>query len=110
MFTKVVSKVKKFVTKASSESQTQMDFSNFLADTQYGSVQGVQKISTLDREFVSFQGIPFMKAPIGKLRFQDPQPPENWKDPFDASDEPASYCFYHPNETKGGLRSSKPKQ
>lgn len=61
-------------------------------ETEYGPVQGVQKSSALGRDFFSFQGIPYMKAPLGKLRFRDAQPPENWVEPFDASKEPPSYC------------------
>lgn len=35
--------------------------------------------------FYSFTGIPYAKAPIGQLRFKDPQPPDNWTEPFDAT-------------------------
>lgn len=37
-----------------------------------------------------------MKAPAGKLRFRDPQPPEKWTEAIDGTIEPASYCFSHP--------------
>jgi cholinesterase len=64
-----------------------------VVDTQYGPVKGVQKSSVLGRNYLSFQGIPYMKAPIGKLRFRDAQPPETWSEPFDATQEPASFCI-----------------
>lgn len=65
-------------------------------ETEYGPIQGMQRSSTLGREFFSFQGIPYMKAPTGKLRFRDPQPPEKWTEVIDATFEPPSYCFSHP--------------
>ena len=75
--------------------------------TEHGPVNGVQKTSVLDREYLSFQGIPYMKAPIGKLRFRNPQPPEKWVEPLDASEEPPSYCFYHASASmKGGQENA----
>lgn len=71
-------------------------FQPITIETEYGPVKGMQKTSTLGREFFSFQGIPFMKAPAGKLRFSDPQPPEKWTEAIDGTIEPASYCFSHP--------------
>lgn len=53
--------------------------------TEYGPVKGVRKATVLGLDFVNFQGIPYMKAPVGKLRFRDPQRPENWVDDFDAT-------------------------
>lgn len=66
----------------------------FTIDTEYGPVQGIQKTSLLSRNYFSFQSIPYMKAPLGNLRFRDPQPPEKWLEPLDATKEPPSYpCF-----------------
>ena len=119
MFTQIYGKVKKFAEKASAErrkskniieisfrDQIEMNYENFIVQTAHGPVQGVQKITKLGRDYVSFQGIPYMKSPVGKLRFRDPQEPESWKEPLDASDEPASYCFYHPSEPKGGQENA----
>lgn len=62
--------------------------------TQYGLVQGTQKTTILGRNYYSFQSIPYMKAPLGKLRFRDPVPPTPWLKPLDATKEPPSYsCF-----------------
>lgn len=62
--------------------------------TEFGPVQGIQKTSILGRDYLSFQSIPFMKPPLGKLRFRDPEPPEKWTTPIDATKEPPSYpCF-----------------
>lgn len=34
-----------------------------------------------------------MKAPLGQLRFREAQPPRNWTDTFDATEEGPSYCM-----------------
>jgi cholinesterase len=64
-----------------------------IVDIDSGPVKGVQKPSILGRDYFSFQGIPYMKASVGKLRFRDAQPPDSWSEPFDATKEPASYCI-----------------
>ena len=74
-----------------------------IIETNSGPVLGVYKTSLLGRDYASFQGIPYMKAPIGSLRFRDPQLPEKWTKPLDTTFEPVSYCFYHPSfPAKGG--------
>lgn len=62
-----------------------------ILQTEYGPVKGIEKCSALGRAYFNFQGIPYMKAPIGKLRFRDAQAPETWNEPLDATKEPASY-------------------
>ncbi|KAK9746441.1 Carboxylesterase family [Popillia japonica] len=42
--------------------------------------------------FYSFQGIPYAKPPLGKLRFKAPQPPEGWSGIRDATKE-GSECY-----------------
>lgn len=37
--------------------------------TEYGIIEGIKKETNLGTEYISFQGIPYMKAPVGKLRF-----------------------------------------
>lgn len=66
-----------------------------IADTQYGPVRGIHKLSCLGTNFISFQGIPYMKAPLGFLRFRDAQPPKPWTEPFNATEEPPSYCQFN---------------
>jgi para-nitrobenzyl esterase len=39
-----------------------------------GSLEGIQEASGIR----SFKGIPFAKAPVGDLRWKEPQPAENW--------------------------------
>lgn len=80
-----------------------MDPPTLTVKTEHGPVKGIQKFSALDRDYFSYQGIPYMKAPIGKLRFRDPQPPEKWLEPLDGSQEPPSFCFFHTlTSFKGG--------
>lgn len=62
-----------------------------LVETEFGPVKGSQKSSILGRNYFSFQAVPFMKAPIGKLRFRDAQAPENWTEPFDSNIERPTY-------------------
>lgn len=63
-----------------------------IAQTEYGKVKGIHKISALGTNYTSFQGIPYMKAPLGKLRFRDAQEPEKWTNVLDAMEEIPSYC------------------
>lgn len=91
-----------FVTQVLSASlpEIQLESSLFLfttVNTEYGPVKGVVKSSLLGRSYTSFQGIPFMKAPVGKLRFRDAQPPDKWVSELDAVKPPPSYtqfCSY----------------
>lgn len=64
-----------------------------IVDTEYGPVRGARKLSVLGRNYFNFQGIPYMKAPLGHLRFRASQPPEKWTEPLDATQEPPGYCM-----------------
>ena len=63
-----------------------------IAETEYGKVRGIRKKSALHTEYISFQGMPYMKAPLGKLRFRNPQIPDKWSNVFDAAEDIPSYC------------------
>ena len=65
-----------------------------IVHTEYGSVEGSIRTSKLGKEFLSFQGIPYMKQPIGNLRFRDPMPPEPWTIPIDCTKDAQSYCNF----------------
>lgn len=41
-----------------------------VVQTQYGPILGAQRVSYLNRPYFSFQKIPYMKPPIGNLRFK----------------------------------------
>lgn len=62
--------------------------------TEYGPVKGAQIKSALGRDLFQFQTIPYMKAPLGKLRFRDAQAPEKWIEPFDATVDRPSYVSF----------------
>ncbi|CRK97185.1 CLUMA_CG010582, isoform A [Clunio marinus] len=63
-----------------------------VVETVYGPLKGRKLKSVLNTEYLSFRGIPYMKPPLGKLRFREAHTPNNWKDPFDATEEGPSYC------------------
>ncbi|MCJ7833939.1 carboxylesterase family protein [Cuneatibacter sp. NSJ-177] len=46
---------------------------NLIVSTKYGNVQGKE-----EEDYAAFLGIPYAKPPVGKLRWQEPQPPEPW--------------------------------
>ncbi|XP_068158131.1 uncharacterized protein alpha-Est7 [Drosophila tropicalis] len=56
-----------------------------VADTEYGKVQGVKKISLYDVPYYSFEGIPYAQPPVGELRFRAPQRPTPWEGIRDCS-------------------------
>lgn len=41
-----------------------------IVSTEYGPVKGIHSVTVLGVGYVKFQGIPYMKAPLGKLRFR----------------------------------------
>lgn len=53
--------------------------------TSYGPVEGSVQAGDRRTDFFAFRSIPYGKAPIGPLRFKDPQTPEPWTRPFDAT-------------------------
>jgi len=65
---------------------------NFVSvQTEYGAVKGLYGPTKLGRDHYAFQGIPYMKAPIGKLRFRAPEVPDKWTEVFDATLEIPEY-------------------
>lgn len=59
-------------------------------DTEYGPVKGLRKETVLGVDYISFQGIPYMKPAVGELRFRDAQPPNKWSE-FDATADCPTY-------------------
>ncbi|KAJ2943312.1 hypothetical protein O0L34_g12118 [Tuta absoluta] len=56
-----------------------------------GSLRGKECVTPKGKKYYSFEGIPYAKPPVGKLRFRDPQPPEAWSGVRDAT-KPGSKC------------------
>lgn len=73
--------------------------------TEYGKIRGRKRLSVFGREFFSFQKIPYMKAPVGKLRFVDPQPPEKWSGTLDCTEEGPAFpnLFFLDQQYQGNL-------
>lgn len=61
------------------------DLKFVVVETEHGLVKGDRRSTVLGMDFINFQGIPYMKAPKGELRFKAPQAPEKWNEPFDAT-------------------------
>lgn len=51
-----------------------------------GRVKGEEKESRDDRDFYAYRGIPYAKPPVGDLRFESPQKPDNWTGVWDGED------------------------
>ncbi|KAL5019674.1 hypothetical protein ScPMuIL_002566 [Solemya velum] len=60
-------------------------------ETSNGRVEGHREIVS-QRQLDVFMGIPYAKPPVGDLRFQRPEPSENWEEPFRAVHSPNA-CF-----------------
>ncbi|CRK91320.1 CLUMA_CG004994, isoform A [Clunio marinus] len=73
--------------------RTKSSFAANIVETENGPVEGVKKNSCLGRNYFSFQGVPYMKAPIGKLRFRDAEPPKKWTEPLDVTQDSSAYCM-----------------
>jgi para-nitrobenzyl esterase len=67
--------------------------SPIIVATECGQVKGIQKSSILGRNYFRFNSIPYMKAPIGKLRFRDAQSPEKWNETLDSNIDRPSYLL-----------------
>lgn len=59
--------------------------------TEYGNIRGRKRQTILGRNFYSFQKVPYMQDPFGKLRFADPQPPTKWEETLDCRNG-QSFC------------------
>ncbi|XP_070500357.1 esterase B1-like [Chironomus tepperi] len=73
-----------------------------IVQSEFGPIKGFHKTLALDNKCVAFHNIPYMKAPVGKLRFREAQPTEKWKEPLDATGDIVGYCsFNHFKEVEG---------
>ena len=67
-----------------------------VVETMSGPVQGVWNSAS---EVYSFRGIPYAKAPTGKLRFADPEPTDKWLSPINVSEFGAGCVGWNPSNT-----------
>jgi para-nitrobenzyl esterase len=72
------------------QKMSQPNFS--ILETENGPVKGIEKSTVLGRNYFAFNSIPYMKAPLGQLRFRDAERPEKWTEPLDTTGARASYC------------------
>ncbi|XP_045482949.1 juvenile hormone esterase-like [Harmonia axyridis] len=72
-----------------------------------GKVKGELMTTPNNKTFYAFRGIPYAKPPLGELRFQPPQKPDNWEGVLD-SDAKDRMCIQltsnlQPNESEDCL-------
>lgn len=61
------------------------ELSDLVITTALGKIRGTILPSQSGRNFYAFRGIPYAKPPVDQLRFQPPEPVEQWFDVFDAT-------------------------
>ncbi|XP_053689756.1 esterase B1-like [Sabethes cyaneus] len=76
-----------------------MSLTDLIVDTRYGPVKGAKKQSLMGQEYISFQGIPYAKAPVGELRFKDPIIPDNWTETLDCTEQ-CQPCYHFDRRVK----------
>lgn len=69
-----------------------------VAYTENGALSGTYKLSQQGNRFVSFEGIPYARPPVGKYRFREPQPLKPWIGVWNAS-SPGSDCLQYDHYT-----------
>lgn len=70
---------------------TSSEFS--VVNIENGPIRGLKTKNIFGSDYYSFRGIPYMKAPVGKLRFREAEVADSWIDPYDATKEGPSYCM-----------------
>ncbi|XP_049801482.1 esterase FE4-like [Schistocerca nitens] len=60
-----------------------------------GLVRGRRATTVQGGSYVSFQGLPYARPPVGELRFEPPQPAESWSGVRDALSEGAACIQYN---------------
>jgi len=68
-----------------------------IVESEFGPIKGIHKTLTYDADCIAFQSIPYMKAPVGNLRFREAQPTDKWEEPLDATGEILAYYSYVPS-------------
>ena len=66
-----------------------------IVQSEFGPIKGIHKKLIFDTECIVFKSIPYMKAPVGKLRFREAQPTDKWEEPFDATGPILAFPHYY---------------
>ncbi|XP_070500358.1 esterase B1-like [Chironomus tepperi] len=66
-----------------------------IVQTEFGPIKGIHKKLVYDNDCITFQSIPYMKPPVGNLRFREAQPTDKWEEPFDATGEILAFPSYY---------------
>lgn len=67
-------------------------FAQLLVTLPNGKIQGHELKTFTNRTYYGFQAIPYATPPLGKLRFQAPEPPQNWTGILNATQD-SSICY-----------------
>lgn len=67
-----------------------------IAQSEFGQIKGFHKKLAYENECIAFQNIPYMKAPVGKLRFREAQSTDKWEEPLDATKNIVAYPSFLP--------------
>nr|AEE61545.1 unknown [Dendroctonus ponderosae] len=71
---------------------------DLLVDLPYGTIRGRELATPNNISFRAFQGVPYAAAPVGTLRFQAPEPPTNWTDIKNTTQD-GNICFSVKNDS-----------
>ncbi|XP_075988875.1 esterase FE4-like [Anticarsia gemmatalis] len=74
--------------------------------TTHGVLQGKECQTYYGKKYYSFEGIPYAKPPVGKLRFKAPLPPESWSGVRDAT-KPGNKCYQLNPYSKTSIEGSE---
>ncbi|KAL7036091.1 hypothetical protein ACKWTF_008686 [Chironomus riparius] len=66
-----------------------------IVQSEFGPIKGIHKKLALDTECIVFQSIPYMKAPVGNLRFREARPTDKWEEPLDATGEILAFPSFY---------------
>ena len=69
-----------------------------IAQSEFGPIKGIHKKLAYDNDCIVFQNIPYMKAPVGKLRFREAQATEKWQEPLDATGDVKEFPYFVPGQ------------
>ena len=67
-----------------------------IAQSEFGPIRGIHKELAYGKNCIAFHNIPYMKAPVGNLRFREAQTTDKWQEPLDATGKIIAYPSFLP--------------